>query len=81
MGEFSEKSLAVTADCGYETVLWSFAYADWNADDQPEPSAALDKLRKAAHEGAIYLLHSVSSTNAQILGDLIDGLREDGFEL
>ena len=81
MGEFSEKSLAVTADCGYETLLWSFAYADWNADDQPEPSAALDKLRKAAHEGAIYLLHSVSSTNAQILGDLIDGLREDGFEL
>ncbi len=81
MGEFSEKSLAVTADCGYETVLWSFAYADWNVDDQPEPSAALEKLKKAAHPGAVYLLHSVSATNAQILGDLIDGMRSDGFEL
>ncbi|MBQ8967899.1 polysaccharide deacetylase family protein [Ruminococcus sp.] len=81
MGEFSEQSLAVTQECGYKTMLWSFAYADWNVDDQPEPSAALEKLRSAAHPGAIYLLHSVSSTNAQILGDLIDGLRADGFEL
>ena len=80
MGEYSEHSLAVTADCGYRTVLWSFAYADWNVDDQPEPSAALEKLTGAAHPGAIYLLHSVSSTNAQVLGDMIDGIRANGFD-
>lgn len=80
MGEFSERSLAVTDECGYQTVLWSFAYADWNVDDQPDPSAALEKLKNAAHPGAIYLLHSVSSTNAQILGDMIDGIRAEGFE-
>lgn len=80
MGEYSEQSLALTDECGYETVLWSFAYADWNVDDQPEPSGALDKLISAAHPGAVYLLHSVSSTNAQILGDMIDGIRAKGFE-
>lgn len=80
MGEYSELSLAVTKQCGCRTMLWSFAYADWDVDDQPEPSAALERLTGAAHEGAIYLLHSVSSTNAEILGDFIDSAREKGFE-
>lgn len=80
MGEFSELSLAVTQDCGYSTLLWSFAYADWDPDDQPDKAQALDKLTKALHNGAVYLLHSVSETNTAILGDLIDNAREAGFE-
>ena len=80
MGEFSEQSLAVTSDCGYRTMLWSFAYADWDTDDQPDPAQSLEKLKNAAHPGAIYLLHSVSATNAQILPDMIDAIRAEGFE-
>lgn len=80
MGEFSEQSLAVTEDCGCETVLWSFAYPDWDVNDQPDPEKSKEKLIGAAHEGAIYLLHSVSQTNAEILGDVIDGIREEGYE-
>ncbi|EXM39855.1 polysaccharide deacetylase [Ruminococcus albus SY3] len=80
MGEFSEQSLAVTSDCGYQTMLWSFAYADWDVDDQPDPAESLERLKNAAHPGAIYLLHSVSATNAEILGDMIEGIREEGFE-
>ena len=42
----------------------------------------LPLLRDAqAHGGEILLLHSVSSTNAQILGDLIDALREKGYRV
>ncbi len=78
-GEYSEKSLAVTADMGYKTVLWSFAYADWDVNNQPEPSAALEKLCERAHPGAIYLLHSVSETNAEILGDFIDRMTASGY--
>lgn len=80
MGEYSEQSLAVTENCGCSTMLWSYAYADWDVDNQPDPEGAKEKLISAAHEGAIYLLHSVSSTNAEILGDVIDGIRESGFE-
>ena len=80
MGEFSELSLAVTRDCGYETVLWSYAYADWDVNAQPDPGEALEKLTSALHNGAIYLLHSVSSTNASVLGDFIDRAREAGYE-
>ncbi|MBR1392347.1 MAG: polysaccharide deacetylase family protein [Ruminococcus sp.] len=79
MGEFSEQSLAVTNDCGYRTVLWSYAYADWDVNAQPEPASALKKLTGALHSGAIYLLHSVSETNAKILGDFIDEALAQGY--
>lgn len=78
-GEYSEKSLAITSDAGYKTVLWSFAYADWDTQNQPEPGASLEKLCQRAHPGAIYLLHSVSSTNAEILGDFIDRMKAEGY--
>ena len=80
MGEYSELSLAVTQQCGCKTMLWSYAYRDWLTDDQPEPMVALNSLDGAAHDGAIYLLHSVSSTNAEILGTFIDDVRKKGFE-
>lgn len=34
---------------------------------------------KAACPGNIYLLHAVSSTNAQIMGSVIDRVRDAGF--
>ena len=80
MGEFSEQSLSVTKDCGLSTMLWSFAYADWDVNAQPNPAQAKEKLIGAAHEGAVYLLHSVSLTNAEVLGEVIDGIRDEGFE-
>ena len=54
---------------------------DWKQDDQPEPSASLKKLTDSAHSGEILLLHSVSATNAQILGDVIEGVRAKGFNV
>lgn len=80
MGEFSEQSLSVTKDCGLSTMLWSFAYADWDVNSQPDPAQAKEKLIGAAHEGAVYLLHSVSQTNAEVLSEVIDGIRDEGFE-
>ncbi len=79
MGRFSEQTLAYDRQLGYRTVFWSVAYADWKTDAQPEPSAALATLTARAHPGAIYLLHSVSTTNAAILPQLIDALRAQGY--
>lgn len=80
-GEFSEESLAVTKQLGYQTIFWSFAYVDWNVDSQPDSDTAMSKMLSSAHDGAIYLLHSVSQTNANILGDVIDALKEQGYTL
>ena len=81
MGEFSEQTLALVQDMGYQSVFWSFAYQDWEVDNQMAPADALAKIQQCAHPGAIFLLHAVSSTNANILGQLIDWLREEGYEV
>lgn len=78
-GEFSERILQLANECGYKTVMWSFAYADWDVDNQPNEEEALKKITEAKHDGAIYLLHSVSETNTNILGDVIDNLKKDGY--
>ena len=80
-GEYSEQALKTAQSCGYKTIFWSGAHVDWLTDKQPDPAQALQKLTASAHGGEILLLHSVSSTNAQILGELIDQLREKGFTL
>ena len=78
-GEFSEQTLAQTQELGYKTVFWSYAYKDWDPNNQMGPEKALPTLPQALHPGAIYLLHAVSPDNAAILGDFIDNAREAGY--
>lgn len=80
-GEFSEQAIKNACDLGYKTIMWSASHVDWKLEAQPEPTAALEKLTNQGHSGAIYLIHTVSTTNADILGDLIDNLRAKGFML
>ncbi len=79
MGEFSERVLACAKDLGYTTVLWSFAYPDWDVNAQPEKNAAYEKITSKTHNGAVYLLHAVSETNTAILGDVIEYWKENGY--
>ena len=80
-GEYSEKALETVKNCGYKTLFWSSAYVDWNTNSQPSPAEGLKKLGDSAHGGEILLLHSVSATNAEILGQLIDDFRAKGFKV
>ncbi len=79
MGEFSERVLACAREFGYTTVLWSFAYPDWDVNSQPEKNAAYKKITSKTHNGAVYLLHAVSKTNTEILGDVIDYWKNEGY--
>jgi peptidoglycan-N-acetylmuramic acid deacetylase len=80
MGEFSEQTLAIAKSLGYTSVFWSFAYRDWDPDDQPITIQALDTINTRSHPGAILLLHAVSRTNAEIMEEAIDSLRRKGYE-
>ncbi len=80
MGEFSERVLAQVQSLGYKTLLWSFAYKDWEVDNQPDEAASLQKINGALHDGALYLLHAVGSTNNNILGDFIDYAHSEGYQ-
>lgn len=78
-GEFSERVLACAQSLGYTTVLWSFAYKDWETDAQPSVSEAFEKITSKTHNGAVYLLHAVSSANAEVLGGVIDYWHQNGY--
>jgi peptidoglycan/xylan/chitin deacetylase (PgdA/CDA1 family) len=78
-GRFNEQSLAIVNNCNYKSVFWSFAYVDYDVNNQPDPAESLAKLEERLHPGAIYLLHAESETNASILGDLIDYARKQGY--
>ena len=80
-GEHSVRSLALTQSLGYESVLWSFAYNDWQTGAQPDVAQSLQLISSCAHNGAIFLLHAVSATNAALLGDLIDQLQQKGYTI
>lgn len=80
MGEYSQKSLSMTKNLGYKTVFWSFAYNDWDTENQPDASYAKNKILDNLHDRAILLLHAVSKTNTEILGDIIDSARDLGYK-
>jgi len=78
-GKYNEENLAMAQKLGYKTVFWSLAYVDWYADNQPSKEEAFGKLIPRIHDGAIVLLHSTSSTNAEILDELLTKWKEMGY--
>ena len=48
-------------------------------DNQPSHEEAFEKLLGRIHPGAIVLLHSTSSTNAEILDELLTKWEEMGY--
>ena len=78
-GVFDRAMLSEAQNCGYKTIFWSFAYADWDNRKQPSPAAAKEKILSCVHNGAVILLHPTSATNAAILGEVIQALKADGY--
>lgn len=78
-GIYSTANLTMAKELGYQTFFWSLAYVDWYQDQQPTKEEAFEKLLGRIHPGAIVLLHSTSSTNAQILDELLDKWEEMGY--
>ncbi len=78
-GKINERSLRFADELGYHTVLWSFAYADWDNQKQPAAESAKQKIMENLHNGAVILLHPTSATNAQILGDVIRQIKDIGY--
>lgn len=78
-GEFSEKTLQVTNSLGYKTVMWSFAYEDWNEEKQPNEEKSKEKILNNLHNGEIMLLHGNSKTNTNILDSVIKEAKNMGY--
>lgn len=80
MGEFSQKSLAKIKNLGYTTVMWSFAYDDWDEKKQGKEEYAKEKILSNIHNGAVILLHANSVDNSNILDYCIKEIKNKGYE-
>ena len=78
-GKYSIDALKTVNALGYKSIFWSFAYADWDNNRQPDPDMAIKKVLDNTHNGAVILLHPTSKTNADILPTLINRWREQGY--
>ncbi|MBP1970610.1 peptidoglycan-N-acetylmuramic acid deacetylase [Virgibacillus natechei] len=76
-GVFNERTLNWANELGYIHVFWSLAFVDW--EEQKGWEYAYDQLMNQIHPGAIMLLHTVSSDNAESLEHIIVELKEQGY--
>jgi peptidoglycan-N-acetylmuramic acid deacetylase len=78
-GMFSKKTLKWANELGYIHVFWSLAFKDWETNKQKGWKYAYEQTMKQIHPGAIILLHTVSSDNAQALDKIIKELKKQGY--
>lgn len=78
-GRYSENALKCVKSLGYKTIFWSFAYDDWDNSRQPDTKRAFKKIIENTHNGAVFLFHPTSKTNAEIFPELIKEWRRMGY--
>lgn len=79
-GEYSSFAMKNICELGYTTVLWSFAYDDWDVKKQNREEYAKKIITNNFHNGSIMLLHAVSKDNANILESIICEAKTQGYE-
>lgn len=79
MGEFSERTLAISNDLGYRNIFWSSAYDDWDVNKQKGADYAYKMTMDNIHNGNVLLLHAVSESNTEALDRIIRDLKSQGY--
>ena len=79
-GEFSQRTINITNSLGYKTVMWSFAYDDWDENKQGRDEYAKQKILDNIHPGAVILLHGNSKDNTNVLDYCIKEIKNMGYE-
>ena len=78
-GCFNKTSLKILNSLGYTNIFWSVAWVDWNIDKQLGAKYSYDSYVNNLHNGAIVLMHTVSSSNKEALPDIIEYSLKNGY--
>ena len=79
-GEYSQRTLALAKKMGYTTVMWSFAYDDWDENKQGREEYGKEKILSNMHNGCVILLHATSKDNCNILDYVLKEIKGMGYE-
>lgn len=75
-GDFNKETVAVAAELGYKTVLWTVDTVDWQ---RPAPTTIIDRVIGKISNGALVLMHPTEPT-LQALPIILDHLANKGFQ-
>lgn len=76
-GDFNSQTVAVAAELGYKTVLWTVDTIDWQ---RPAPTVIIDRVIGKVSNGALILMHPTQPT-AEALPIIIEQLLNKGYQL
>lgn len=79
MGEYSERVLRIANDMGYKNIFWSIVYFDYDVNKQPGREYVINHFDKFHHNGAIILMHNVSTSNLEALETVLKNMKEKGY--
>ena len=60
--------------------MWSFAYDDWEESKQGREEYGKKKILENLHNGEVMLLHGTSKDNSNILSEVIQQVKKEGYE-
>lgn len=75
-GDFNQQTVAVAAEMGYKTVLWTVDTVDWQ---RPAPTVIIDRVKSGITNGALVLMHPTQPT-LEALPVILDYLDQKGFQ-
>lgn len=76
-GQYNEDTLAILHEVKLIPIMWDISSYDWELKDKPNQIVC--NVTSHIKDGSIILLHELKQT-VQILPDLIDKIREQGYE-
>jgi peptidoglycan-N-acetylglucosamine deacetylase len=80
-GDYDERIVAIAADEGYRTALWTVDPRDW---ERPGTDAIVDRVLADVEPGAVILLHDGFEDREQTVAALpriIEGIHAQGYEI
>ena len=80
-GVYSEQAVMLMSRMGYEVCFCSCNYSDYDPELELNKEQVLKGLEKSLHNGCVYCFHTTNKITAEILQDLIDFLKEQGFQI
>lgn len=79
-GHYSPRSLKVTDELGYRTIIWNVDSLDWK---NPGRDVIVDRVMKRLKPGAVILMHASDTPvqTADALPILLDRIKAEGYEI
>jgi polysaccharide deacetylase family sporulation protein PdaB len=79
-GHYSQKSLKVTDELGYKTIIWNVDSLDWK---NPGRDVIIERVMKRIKPGAIILMHASDTPvqTADALPILLERIKAEGYKI